>query len=114
MTSIGDSAFELCSSMLSVTIGDNIISVGDGAFLGCSSLVYVAIGKSITSIGQSAFSGCNALTNFYCYAITPPKIGTRTFNHNKNKVTLHVPIGCKTKYESVVWKNYFSNIVEME
>ena len=61
VTSIGNSAFENCSSLQSVTISDSVTSIGDCAFLDCSSLQSVTIPDSVTSIGNSAFSVCKFL-----------------------------------------------------
>ena len=55
MTSIGDSAFEYCRSLTSVTIPDSVKSIGNYAFRGCSSLTSVTIPDSVTSIGYEAF-----------------------------------------------------------
>ena len=62
VTSIGKSAFERCSGLTSVTIGNSVTSIGYYAFSGCSGLTSVTIGNSVTSIGYYAFSGCSGLT----------------------------------------------------
>ena len=61
--SIGDYAFEYCSSLLSVTIPNSVTSIGDYAFRNCSGLTSVTIGNSVTSIGDFAFRNCSWLTS---------------------------------------------------
>jgi hypothetical protein len=61
VTSIGDGAFDDCSSLQSVTIPDSVTSIGNNAFGGCSSLQSVTIPDSVTSIGVCAFFDCSSL-----------------------------------------------------
>ena len=63
VTTIGDSAFFCCDSLISVAIPDSVISIGDSAFSCCKSLTSITIPDSVTSIGDGAFSGCDSLTS---------------------------------------------------
>ena len=62
VTSIGESAFDDCTGLTSVTIPNSVTSIGDYAFSGCSGLTSVTIPNSVTSIGYMAF--------YYCYNLT--------------------------------------------
>lgn len=63
VTSIGENAFQNCSSLTSVTIGNNVTSIGRSAFINCRSLTSITIGNSVTSIKDYAFSDCSSLTS---------------------------------------------------
>ena len=63
VTSIGEAAFEDCSELTSITIPDGVEIIGGWAFDGCSSLTSVSLPNSITSIGRSAFDSCSGLTS---------------------------------------------------
>lgn len=55
ITSIGNSAFNGCGNLKSVTIGNSVTSIGIYAFYGCDGLTNVTIPDSVTSIGDYAF-----------------------------------------------------------
>lgn len=58
VTSIGNSAFNSCTSLESVTIGNSVTSIGKNAFYNCTALRSVTIPDSVTSIGNDAFYNC--------------------------------------------------------
>ena len=65
VTSIGDYAFQDCSTLTSVTIPNSVTSIGRNAFIECSSLTSVIIPNSVTSIGNNPFFECSSLTAIY-------------------------------------------------
>ena len=90
VTSIGNYAFYNCSSLTSITIPNNVTSIGNYAFSGCSSLTSVTIGNSVTSIGDQAFDNCSSLTS-----VTIPNsvesIGWRAFQSCISLISITIP-----------------------
>ena len=89
VTSIGEYAFEDCTSLTSITIPDSVTSIGKSTFWACTGLTNITIPDSVTSIGDNAFYGCTNLTTI--------KVGAENLNYtdvegvlfNKKKTLLH-------------------------
>ena len=63
LTTIGQSAFALCSGLTDIKITDSLTSIGDNAFLACRNLANVDIPDSVRTIGALAFGACSGLTS---------------------------------------------------
>ena len=61
VSQIGSSAFDTCSALTSVTLGNGVTSIGRGAFLACTQLRSIVIPDSVRYIGMSAFEACGRL-----------------------------------------------------
>lgn len=63
VVTIGEFAFDDCSSLTSITIPNSVTSIGSFAFSGCRSLTSIIIPDNVTSISDHVFNGCSGLTN---------------------------------------------------
>ena len=90
VTSIGASAFSLCSGLTSITIPNSVGSIGVQAFWYCTGLTSITIPNSVTYIGVYAFVGCTGLTS-----ITIPNsvtsIGAGAFSNCSNLTSVTIP-----------------------
>ena len=87
VTTIGESAFEYCHSLTSVTVPETVTCIEEGAFRNCLNLTSVIISEGVTSIEDEAFYGCDRLKS-----VTVPEsltsIGRRAFSIGKDTVII--------------------------
>ena len=81
ITHIGDNAFEGCTTLTNVVIGNDIVEIGEYAFSGCTNLNTLTIGQSITSIGTGAFWGCQRLNEVFYNATNVTSSNTSVFSN---------------------------------
>ncbi len=79
VTSIGNYAFEFCTSLTSVTIPNSVSSIGGNAFVNCTSLNSVTIPSSVTSIGVYAFAYSANLSAIFFNGNAPVFFGSSLF-----------------------------------
>ena len=97
ITSIGDFVFygTKFSNLVFEDLPDKksqLTSIGSSAFYMCSSLNNeLIIPNSVTSIGISAFNGCTKLTSIFMYRESALDIGTNAFNKT-NSATIYAPV----------------------
>ena len=94
-----------------VTLGNSIYTIPENAFKDCTALKKVTLPNDFTTLGNSAFSGCTQLENVYCPRPRPIPIDASVFSgvQQHDYCKLHVPAGCKGKYQAMdVWKEFYS------
>ena len=98
ITTIGECAFEYCSSLTNVTIPNSVTIIQKGAFSHCYSLTSVTFPNSVTTIDEFAFNSCNNLIS-----LTIPNsvitIGCRSFELCSSLISVTIgnsvtTIGC--------------------
>lgn len=90
VTSIGDSAFKNCSSLINITISSSVTSIGGWAFNGCSGLTGITIPGSVKSIGDTAFNGCSSLAGI-TISCSVKSIGYTVFNGCSSLTNVTIP-----------------------
>ena len=114
VTSIGDYTFSSCSGLTSVTIPNSVTFIGNSAFSDCNGLTSVTIPNSVTSIGNHAFKWCRGLTSITSLALTPPACGSEGIVDDYSTVDLYVSNQSVEAYKSAeVWSK-FNKIVGLE
>ena len=96
VTSIGDYAFDNCTSLTRIEIPSSVTSIGREAFEKCERLTSIEIPSSVTSIGWNAFAYCTSLTD-----IEIQSIGAFKYNYvfYGAKLTMEVATGSKNVQE---------------
>ena len=118
VTSIGDYAFQFCTSLTSITIPNSVTSIGGYAFNSCSSLGTVTIGNSVLTIGSYAFAYATITTITIPNSVT--SIGSYAFKTCPNLATATIGTGVTSigsyafAYTALTSINIPSNVANIE
>lgn len=125
VTTISDGAFLNNPYITSVTIPRSVISIGANAFNGCSGLISIIIGENVSVIGSKAFAnlgsgaaarrantrGASGLI-IKCYAVNVPTTAADAFeNTSIGNASLFVDDNSVTAYKTTVPWNGFGTIM---
>ena len=96
---IGESAFEDCSGLTSITLPSGVTSIGESAFKDCSGLTSITLPSGVTSIGKSVFRGCCGLTSITLPSVVT-SIGESAFENCSGLTNITLPFGVTSIGES--------------
>ena len=92
---IGKSAFELCSKLTTLDIGEALEIVGDRAFYGCTNVTKLTFPDAINKIGSEAFYDCTSVTEI-TVGSGLKEIGEKGFYNCGSFTALILPSGFTT------------------
>ena len=102
VTSIGDRAFNDCSSLSEIVIPASVTNIGDFAFCSCRSLCKIVIPASVTSIGDDAFWDCDSLSEIVIPS-SVTSIGDDAFHDCSSLSEIVIPSSVTSIGDSAFW-----------
>ncbi len=92
---IGRSAFEGCSKLATINLGNQLDSIGDTAFRNCSAITKMVLPETTRAIGSKAFQDCSSITEV-TIGSQLKSIGDFAFDGCRSFTALVLPKGFKT------------------
>lgn len=115
---IGEYAFENCTGLTSISLGEKVTTVGAYAFTGCSNLESIIIPKNVTTIAAGAFTGMPVGVRCQVSWPSPLAIAAGTFSNavapeaGKAAGLLFVPEGTSAAYKAATGWDFFTLVHE--
>lgn len=87
-------------------------TIGNSAFEDCTELTSVTIPNTVTSIGSYAFYECIELVEVVVNPVTPPSLGNYAFYGNTSGRKIKVPAASLQAYRTAPgWSTYAADII---
>ena len=90
VNTVGNSAFEGCTGLLSLTIPAELQKLGNSVFKNCANLATLYWNNSQCAIGEAIFEGCDKLTNLVI-GEEIDRIPAHAFSHLDSLVSVTIP-----------------------
>lgn len=112
ITSIGTFTFSYCSGVENLTIGNSVTTIGIGAFGNLSNLTNITIPSSVTTLDSGAFQQCTSVGVYNFYPLVAPSVQFNTFLTNP-PAPLHIQSSGTSGYDVLPWTDtgIFSSII---
>jgi hypothetical protein len=105
---INSYAFEVCSSLASITLPSGVKRINSSAFYNCRSLTSITLPSGVTMIFDRVFYGCASFGEIHFKSSTPPAVSfSNAFTGIPTDCIIYVPTGELTAYTSA--SNYPSS-----
>lgn len=117
MLTLGKMAFYGVLGIKNIVLNDGLETIGEMAFYGCnnSSLTSISIPSSVKTIGANAFGGTSKISTFNMMSEVPPvlqgNLFTATTEGDYTGYAIHVPAGCKEKYQTAEGWNKYKDVI---
>ena len=109
---IDDWAFYNCHTLKNITIPEGVTSIGKAAFFDCSYLKEITLPSTVQTIADNAFGQCQKVAKMTVNATTPPVVEAETFEDIDRSIPLYVPIGTALQYKAADYWCEFFNVIE--
>ena len=90
LETIGNHAFERCSSLKSINIPNKIKTIDHHTFISCTSLQSITIGNNVETIGSASFHSCTSLQTIH-WNKSVKTISVNAFQFCSSLKTLSLP-----------------------
>lgn len=112
ITSVGERAFNGCTTLESIIIPEGVTSIGSKAFKNCAGLKSVQIPSTVTEIGDEAFYECDALTSVKLPAGLT-SLGAQAFRYCRELLSINIPSGITEIKEHTFYDCYKLNNITL-
>ena len=113
VTIVGDSAFNLTSSLKTINLSSSLKTISEYAFY-LSGLAQIDLPSTITTIGSNAFQYCYYIKTIIVRATTPPTLGSNAL-YGVTPTAIYVPSASVEAYKSASgWSAFASKIVAIQ